>query len=85
MEIINLSNDVIKAARYKLISCEYQFTSREADILLMMRQGMTVEQIANILFRSKKTVYSHIDACQKKTKSKTQFLLAAIVTNIISI
>jgi DNA-binding CsgD family transcriptional regulator len=40
--------------RYKLVSSEYGFSVREADILLLMSQGLTVDEIADSLFISKK-------------------------------
>lgn len=70
--------------RYKLVSSEYGFSGREADILLLMSQGLTVDEIADSLFISKKTVYNILLTCHRKINCKTQFSLALLVNSIIA-
>jgi len=52
--------------RRAVVTDRYDLTSREWEVLGMVRQGMTTSQIASRLFVSRATVRSHVAALLKK-------------------
>jgi DNA-binding CsgD family transcriptional regulator len=53
----------------------YKLTSREIEIVLLVRQGMTYKEISNKLFIAGKTVENHIQNIYEKTSVKNKVSL----------
>ncbi|MCU7727613.1 LuxR C-terminal-related transcriptional regulator [Actinoplanes sp. KI2] len=62
------------------------FTAREADVLELLRQGLTYREIASRLALSPKTVEKHVGAIMRKTgaKNRTAAVMTALASGWIS-
>ena len=67
----------------RLIASTYKFTDTEAKVIALLYFGFTKSEIAESMFRSKKTIQRHIDKCRSKTNTKTLFSLALVINNVI--
>jgi DNA-binding CsgD family transcriptional regulator len=57
-------------------NCKHlKLTRRETEIVLLLRQGLTYQQIADQLHISKKTVANHVTHIYEKTRANTKFAL----------
>jgi|SaaInlStandDraft_6_1057023.scaffolds.fasta_scaffold04518_4 DNA-binding NarL/FixJ family response regulator len=76
------SQDIMDNAQYKLVASTYRFTKREAEVLMLMQFGLSIDEIADNLCRSRKTIFCHLVSCQRKANSKTLFHLGSLVVQI---
>ena len=86
-EIVNiLVNEVQHKPETSELSIE-QLTDREMEVLKLIAQGLTNEQIASTLFISKRTVSTHINNLLNKLnlESRAQAVIYALQNRIVEI
>lgn len=73
VEPVQVSGDVL--TEFETIGKQLKLTPRETEIVLLLRQGLTYQQIAEKLFISKKTVANHVTHIYEKIGVNTKFAL----------
>jgi DNA-binding CsgD family transcriptional regulator len=59
---------------------ELHVTQREAEVLALVRQGLSNKEIAACLFVSPRTVEKHIESLLRKTGTETRARLAHLAS-----
>lgn len=81
--IVSINSDLSIKMKSKIES----FTKRETEILMLLCKGLSVTEIATVLFLSHKTIETHRSTLLKKTNTKNtiNLVLYAIKNNLVEI
>jgi DNA-binding NarL/FixJ family response regulator len=80
------ANDLAGAMRRRMTTVTVQLTPREAEILQLLGEGMSVAQVATKLFISQSTAKTHMSKLYEKldASNRTQAVMAAVRLGLLS-
>ena len=78
MACATLAAPAASAVRSAWAFAGFGVTRREADVLVLVRQGLTNKEIAERLYLSPRTVEKHIESLLRKTAARSRTQLATL-------